>query len=102
MRYYQHMHFDQPYHCQCSLDVAIQTREHIIQHCPRYEAHHHILLEANEALHWEDWHFCCLGEPEVFLPSLHKFCRKLGAFSKLVVPFHLNLILPPECPREPP
>ena len=100
--YYQRMKFDQSYCCPCSPDVVVQTKEHIVQHCPRYEAHRHILIEADEALLWDDWHFCRLGEPEVMLPALHDFCRKSGAFTKLGAPYHLNLILPPERPREPP
>lgn len=100
--YYQRMKFDQPYRCQCSPDVPMQTREHIVQHCPRYAEHRHILAEADKTLAWENWQFCRLGEPESYLPSLHEFCRKSGAFSKLGILFHLNLIFPPERPKEPP
>ena len=98
--YYQRMNFDQLYRRQCSPEVAVQTREHIARHCPRYAAHRHI-TDAGEDLDWEDWRFCRLGEPEVNLPALHEFCRRSGAFSKLGIPLHLNLILPPPPPSVP-
>ena len=43
-----------------------------------------------------------LGEPKTLLPFLIEFMTRSGAFTKLDVPFSLNLILPPERPKKPP
>jgi len=48
------------------------------------------------------WELARLGEPRSRLPGLMSFLNDSGAFTKLDIPFSLNLILPPPRPKKPP
>ena len=82
--------------CLCSSSdgaPVFHTRSHILKECPRY---------APFDLHDADWDLTSLGEPKTLLPFLISFMNESGAFTKLDIPFSLNLILPPERPKKPP
>ncbi|KAF9651395.1 hypothetical protein BDM02DRAFT_3110842 [Thelephora ganbajun] len=89
--------------CPCSTDGAPihQTRLHILRECHRYAAHCHILSQAIPDLFEPSWQPHMLASPSS-LPAFVSFLQKSGAFTKLGIPFHLNLILlPPHDPRPP-
>ena len=104
--YYARMRIPEAPWCLCSTSSGtpiFQSRSHILCECQRYSVHRHILETACPDLHDPDWQVDKLGEPESALPALIQFLQITGAFTKLGMPFHLNLILPPP-PRlkEPP
>ena len=91
--------------CLCSSSAGapvFHTRSHVLKECPRHAPFRHILEDAIPDLHDADWDLASLGEPKTLLPFLIEFMTCSGAFTKLDVPFSLNLILPPERPKKPP
>lgn len=65
---------------------------HILTSCSIYAPHRHLL---HDALFDPEFSVYKLGSPR-YTQSLLHFFHKLGAFMKLGVPFHINLILPPD------
>ena len=103
--YYSQMNIPESPWCPCSTSSGapiFQTGSHILQECRWYSAHRHILEDACPDLHDPDWQVDRLGEHKKALPALIDFLKSSGAFTKLGIPFHLNLILPPERPKKPP
>lgn len=81
--------------CPCSSFPGariFQTRLHILAHCPLYSQFRPVL---DQAILDDNFSVYELGFPD-FAPSLLRFMHLSGAFTKLGVPFHLDLILPPE------
>ena len=90
--------------CLCSSSdgaPVFHTRSHILKKCPRHTPFRHILEDVIPDLHDADWDLASLGEPKTLLPFLISFMNESGAFTKLDIPFSLNLILPPEQPKKP-
>ena len=103
--YYSRMNIPESPWCPCSTSSGapiFQSGSHILRECRRYSAHRHILEDACPDLHDPDWQVDRLGEHKTALPALVEFLKSSGAFTKLGIPFHLNLILPPERPKKPP
>ena len=103
--YYSWMNIPESPWCPCSTSSGapiFQTGSHIVQECRWYSAHRHILEDACPNLHDPDWQIDSLGEHKTALPGLIEFLKLSSAFTKLGIPFHLNLILPPERPKKPP
>jgi len=48
-----------------------------------------------------EWEWERLGDPKFNLPVFADYLRKSGAFTKLDIPFSLNLIIPPPRPKKP-
>ncbi|KAF9783733.1 hypothetical protein BJ322DRAFT_1007719 [Thelephora terrestris] len=90
--------------CKCSVPGApvLHTREHVLQECPRHSSHRHLIADVDDLLHDPTWSVDRLGEPKSHLPALVSFLSASGAFTKLDIPFALNLILPPPRPKKPP
>lgn len=65
----------EPVDCPCG--AALQTRKHIIQDCPRYAAHRHLLREASKEIDLPT----ILGADEG-IDALAKFIQASGAFTK--------------------
>ncbi|KAG6889956.1 hypothetical protein C0992_003436 [Termitomyces sp. T32_za158] len=61
----------------CICGIRFQTREHVIQTCPEYEEHRHILREVDEQLELR----ILLGTKEG-LEATAKFLAKSSAFTK--------------------
>ena len=81
--------------CPCSSFPGartFQTRLHILAHCPLYAQFRQVL---DQAILEDDFSVYELGFPD-FAQSILRFMHLSGAFTKLGVPFHLNLILPPD------
>ena len=103
--YYSRMNIPESPWCPCLTSSGapiFQTGSHIIWECRQYSAHQYILEEACPDLHDPDWHVNHLGEHKKALPALIDFLKISGAFTKLGIPFHPNLILPLECLKKPP
>jgi hypothetical protein len=66
---------DEDVNCPCG--VLLQTREHILQSCERYEAHRHILRQISPTIDLP----VILGTLSG-IKALSKFIAKTGAFSK--------------------
>src|SRR6266568_5517779 len=66
----------EPTSCPCNNEI-LETREHIIIHCPRYEEHRDILREAYPTLPLPE----ILGTPNG-IQALCEFLRQSGAFSR--------------------
>jgi len=91
--------------CLCTLaDGApvFHTRDHVLRDCPRHSTSRPILERSDEFLMDPAWELARLGEPRSRLPGLMSFLNDSGAFTKLDIPFSLNLILPPPRPKKPP
>jgi hypothetical protein len=73
--YFARRNVDEEIGCPCG--EVLQTREHILQHCPRYEAHRHILRRISPTVDLSD----ILGSLKG-IKALSKFIAKTGAFSK--------------------
>ena len=90
--------------CRCSTTLGapvLMTRDHILRHCTRYTTHRPSLHNGIPDLMNPTWQPHMLGSPAA-LPALARFLKDSGAFTKLGIPFHLNLILPPPCDPRPP
>jgi ribonuclease HI len=61
--------------CLCGLEV--QTRDHVLRHCPIYEEHRHILRKASPTLHVPT--LLCTQEGQ---QAIVKFVEGSGAFTK--------------------
>jgi ribonuclease HI len=100
--YYERLHLEESPWCLCSRDnpdtPTLMTRLHVLRECPRYSQHRSILSEAIPDIMDPTWEPHLLAEPKA-LPAFVEFLTKSGAFTKLGIPFHLDLILPP--PRDP-
>ncbi|KAF9644410.1 hypothetical protein BDM02DRAFT_3121934 [Thelephora ganbajun] len=94
------MSLEQAPWCPCSADGApiYQTHLHILQECNHYATQHHILLEVIPDIYNPSWQPHLLASPSS-IQTFTMFLQKSGAFTKLGIPFHLNLILPP--PHDP-
>ena len=91
--------------CLCSTSVGApvyNNRLHILREYRRYSSSCHLLTDNIPDLHDPNWKIENLGEPKKALLVLISFLDKSGVFTKLGVPFHLNLILPPERPKKRP
>ena len=103
--YYSRMKLENAKPWLCStLDGApvFHSRLHVLRECPRHTPFRSILEDVIPDLHDADWDLASLGGPKTLLPFLIKFMARSGAFTKLDIPFSLNLILPPERPKKPP
>ena len=78
--------------CPCSpVPLILQTRRHILLHCPRYAHFRHLLHSDIRA---DDFNIDWLGSPD-YTKSLLHFMHKSGAFTRAGIPFSLHLYLPP-------
>ena len=103
--YYSRMKLDASPWCLCSANPGapvFHTRYHVLRECSRHASSRHYLLAHNPDLHDASWDLALLGEPQTRLSSLISFMSDSGAFTKLDIPFSLNLILPPARPKKPP
>ena len=83
--------------CLCTDEVAdptLQTRDHIIFHCPRYDHHRHILRAHLPDFDNPAFTFAHLCEKKRGLPALVKFLEKSGAFTKTGHPISFDLPTP--------
>ena len=101
--YYKRMFLNESPWCLCSRNnpgaPILMTRLHVLRECSRYQQHRHILTKAIPDFMDQTWLPHLLAEPKHALPALAKFLEKSGALTKLGIPFHIDLILPP--PRDP-
>ncbi|KAF7980442.1 hypothetical protein HWV62_38290 [Athelia sp. TMB] len=65
----------------CPCGEALQTREHILCDCPRYQPHRHILSDASRDLSLPE----ILGTKKG-IEALNEFLEKSGAFTKTGTP----------------
>jgi len=75
--------------CSCSDEVTdpiLQTRQHIICECPRYEAFRNIIRKNHPNVHADNFSLRPLFDPRSGLPDLIQFMRKSGAFTKSGAP----------------
>ena len=99
--YYVDKGIDHPPWCLCSADLGApvyHTRLHVLQHCRRHAPYRDILTTDIPQLMEVDWGPEQLGAPDAVLRAFVNFLKQSGAFTKLDVPFELNLILPPQPP----
>ena len=99
--YYVDKGIDHPPWCLCSADLrapVYHTRLHVLQHCRRHAPYHNILITDIPQLMEVDWGPEQLGTPNAVLQAFVNFLKQSGAFTKLDVPFKLNLLLPPQPP----
>jgi hypothetical protein len=75
--------------CPCD-DETLESRNHILRECPRYETHRDILREASRSLALST----ILGTPEG-VAALAKFLKKSGAFTRTG-----SIIQTPTAPRQ--
>ncbi|KAL1667846.1 hypothetical protein GGF50DRAFT_111818 [Schizophyllum commune] len=61
----------------CPCGESLQTRSHILQECPIYEQHRHILRKVSEDVALAE----ILGTPKG-IDALARFLKKSGAFTK--------------------
>ena len=90
--------------CLCSSSDGapiFHTCSHILKECPHHTPFRHILEDVIPDLHDANWDLASLGELMTLLPFLISFMNESGAFTKLDIPFSLNLILPLEQPKKP-
>ncbi|KAF5374701.1 hypothetical protein D9615_009019 [Tricholomella constricta] len=73
--YYSRFVPTEPVECPCGANI--QTRQHVISECPRYEEHRHILTEDFPELDMQE----LLGTTKG-IEALAKFLKKSGAFTK--------------------
>jgi ribonuclease HI len=73
--YYERHNIDEPTDCLCGAEF--QTREHILQECPRYDNWRHILLEQSPTLS-----LTALLGTEEGIKALATFIARTGAFTK--------------------
>ena len=67
-------------------DPILQTRQHIICDCPRYEAYRNILRKNHPNLHANNYSLRHLFDPRNGLPNLIQFMHRSGAFTKSGAP----------------
>lgn len=87
--YYQRFVPSESPWCPCSDEVTdpiLQTRQHIICECPRYEPFRNILRKKHPNLHAKDYSLRPLFDPRNGLPELIRFMHKSGAFTKSGAP----------------
>ena len=102
--YYSRMKLDVSPWCLCSANPGapvFHTCYHVLQECSRHASSRHYLLTHNPDLHDASWDLALLGELKTRLSSLISFMSDSSTFTKLDIPFSLNLILPPACPKKP-
>ena len=88
MRYQRFIPTESPW-CSCSDEVTdpiLQTRQHIICDCPRYEAFRNILRKKHPGLHADNYSLRPLFDPNNGLQDLILFMQKSGAFTKSGAP----------------
>lgn len=73
--YYQRFVPTEPVGCPCG--IALQTRQHILLHCPRYDAHRYLLRHDHRLMTVAD----IVGTREG-IAALSKFIVATGAFTK--------------------
>ena len=99
--YYVDKGIDHPPWCLCLANLRApiyHTRLHVLQHCRQHAPYHDILTTDIPQLMGVDWGLEQLGAPNPVLQAFINFLKQSGAFTKLDVPFKLNLILPPQPP----
>ena len=102
--YYKRMFLEESPWCLCSKSPGApvyMTRDHILRHCSRYTSSRFDLARRIPDLMNPSWEPHLLGAPSA-LPALTRFLKSSGAFTKLGIPFRLNLILPPDMNNDPP
>ena len=103
--YYARMRIPESLWCLCSTSdgaPVFNSRHHVLKECRRYSRDRRILIDDIPNLLDPDWQVASLGEPKKALPAFVRFLENSGAFTKLGIPFKLNLILPPPRPKKPP
>ena len=103
--YYSRMKLDASLWRLCSATPGapvLHTHYHVLWECSQHASSRHYLLAHNPDLHDASWDLALLGEPKTRLSSLISFMSDSGAFTKLDIPFSLNLILPLVRPKKPP
>ena len=102
--YYKRFNLEESPWCLCSESIGapiLMTQDHILCFCHCYTTDRPTLQKRIPDLMDPSWQPHTLSQPSS-LPALAKFITDSGAFTKLGVPFHINLILPPPCDPRPP
>jgi len=88
-KYYQRFVPTESPWCTCSDEVTdpiLQTRQHIICDCPRYEPYRNILRRNHPGLHAHNFSLRHLFDSRSGLPDLIQFMHRSGAFTKSGAP----------------
>ena len=92
--YLNFVHSESPW-CPCTdevLNPTLQTRDHILYECPRYEAHRHLIDNRSTF---------SLANPKDGLQDFIKFLKATGAFTKMGLPLPDPPALPPKKKKPP-
>ena len=92
--YLNFVHSESPW-CPCTdevLNPTLQTRDHILYVCPRYEPYRHLIDNRS---------IFSLTNPKDGLQNFVKFLQKTGAFTKMGLPLPDPPALPPKEKKPP-
>jgi hypothetical protein len=85
--YYKWFHIEEETTCSCGEEI--QSREHILRECPKYDSHRHILKEVSKDVALQE----ILGTKKG-IEALAEFIEASGAFTRNSRPFNKEQPLP--------